>query len=147
VRALLALAVLSLSGACASERCCSGIERLDAPGRKDTLPFSHVVNAGGFSFIAGTLGTDPATGQAPADPEQEVRAMLDGFRDKLVLAGLGMDDLVQVQVYCSDVGLYDLFNRVYAEYFTSGFPSRAFIGSGPLLRGCRFEIQGIAASR
>ncbi|HEX6882803.1 MAG TPA: RidA family protein [Planctomycetota bacterium] len=151
MKAFLALALLPLLGACATDggrgRCCTGIERLNTPGRADTLPFSHVVNAGGFSFIAGTLGTDPATGQAPADPEAEVRAMLDGFRAKLELAGLGMDDLVQVQVYCSDVSLYELFNRVYAGYFTAGFPSRAFIGSGPLLRGCRFEIQGIAAQR
>jgi enamine deaminase RidA (YjgF/YER057c/UK114 family) len=147
VRAVALLALVSLLDACVSERCCAGLERHDASGRTDTLPFSHVVEAGGFAFIAGTLGTDPATGQAPADPEQEVRAMLDGFRQKLELVGLGMDDLVQVQVYCSDVSLYELFNRVYAGYFTAGFPARAFIGSGPLLRGCRFEIQGIAASR
>lgn len=146
-QALAVLACVPALAACVSGRCCDALERLDAPGRKDTLPFSHGVLAGGFYFVAGTLGTDPASGQPPADPEQEVRAMLDGFRAKLALADLGMDDLVQVQVYCSDVALYDLFNRVYAGYFTTGFPARAFIGSGPLLRGCRFEIQGIAARR
>lgn len=127
----------------------SSVQHLNAPGRSDTLPFSHGVLAGDFYFVAGTLGTDPATGKPPADPEQEARAMLDDFRKKLELAGLTMDDLVQVQVFCSDLGLYDTFNRVYAGYFNvspgGGFPARAFIGSGPLLRGCRFEIIGIAA--
>jgi len=141
------LALVATLASCASDRCCEGLERLNTAGRKDTLPFSHGVLAGGFYFVAGTLGTDPATGQAPADPETEVRAMLDDFRKKLELAHLGMDDLVQVQVFCSDIALYELFNRVYAGYFTAGFPARAFIGSGPLLRGCRFEIQGIAARR
>lgn len=138
-----ALVALLLAAGCASTS--SGSEHLNAPGRGDTLPFSHGVLAGDLYFVAGTLGVDPVTGKPPADPEAETRAMLDDFRKKLELAGLGMDDLVQVQVFCSDLALYDLFNRVYASYFTGPTPARAFIGSGPLLRGCRFEIQGIAA--
>ncbi len=35
------------------------------------------------------------------------------------------------------------FNEVYRTYFTKDFPARAFIGPGPLLRGGRFEMQGI----
>jgi len=123
------------------------IQHLNTPGRTDTLPFSHAVLAGGFVFLAGTLGLDPATGKPPADPEQEARAMLDDFKKKLELEGLTMDDLVQVQVFCSDLSLYDGFNKVYASYFKREFPARAFIGSGPLLRGCHFEIIGIAAQR
>jgi enamine deaminase RidA (YjgF/YER057c/UK114 family) len=147
MRSLAFLVLLAALAACASARAHRGIERVNQPGRTDTLPFSHGVLAGDFYFVAGTLGIDPANGKPPADPEQEVRAMLDEFRAKLELVGLGMDDLVQVQVFCSDLTLYELFNRVYATYFTAGFPARAFLGTGPLLRGCRFEIQGIAARR
>jgi 2-iminobutanoate/2-iminopropanoate deaminase len=140
----LSLGVLVLlASACSAPR--SSLEHLNASGRSDTLPFSHAVVAGDLVFVAGTLGIDPATGAPPADPEAEVRLMLDDFRAKLALAGLGMDDLVQVQVYCPDLALYEPFNRVYATYFDGAFPARAFIGSGPLLRGCRFEIIGIAA--
>lgn len=143
---VLALALPLLASACSSSR--PGPERLNAAGRSDTLPFSHGVLAGDFYFVAGTLGIDPATGKPPADVEQEIRLMLDDVQAKLALAGLGLDDLVAVQVYCSDLALYETFNRVYAGYFTPGaFPARAFIGSGPLLRGCRFELQGTAARR
>jgi len=58
-----------------------------------------------------------------------------------------MDDLVSVQVFCSDVALFGAFNDVYRGYFTKGFPARAFLGSGPLLSGARFEVQGIAVKR
>lgn len=146
MRRLVSVLVL-LAAACSSTRSSGSMQHLNAPGRSDTLPFSHGVLAGDLYFLAGTLGLDPATGKPPPDAEQEARAMLDDFRKKLELAGLGMDDLVQVQVYCPDLALYELFNRVYASYFTRGFPTRAFIGSGPLLRGCRFEIIGIAARR
>lgn len=71
--------------------------------------------------------------------------MLDVFRETLLRAGLTMNDLVYVQLFCSDVSLFDKFNSIYRTYFTGPFPARAFIGSGPLLFGARFEIQGIAA--
>jgi 2-iminobutanoate/2-iminopropanoate deaminase len=123
------------------------MRHLNAPGRADKLPFSHGIVAGDLYFVAGTLGLDPS-GKPPTDPEAEARLMLDDFRAKLALADLAMEDLVAVTVYCPDLALYDAFNRVYASYFPSGrYPTRAFIGSGPLLRGCRFEIQGTAALR
>jgi enamine deaminase RidA (YjgF/YER057c/UK114 family) len=143
-----ALVLVLLATACSSSRSApeEPMQHLNAPGRTDTLPFSHGVLAGDFLFLAGTLGLD-STGKPPADAGEEARAMLDDFKKKLGLAGLTMDDLVQVQVFCSDLAHYDVFNKVYATYFKGGFPARAFIGSGPLLRGCRFEIIGIAARR
>jgi 2-iminobutanoate/2-iminopropanoate deaminase len=58
-----------------------------------------------------------------------------------------MDDLVSVQVFCSDVKHYDAFNAVYRTYFKREFPARAFIGVGTLLFNARFEVQGIAVRR
>ena len=43
-----------------------------------------------------------------------------------------MDDLVTVQVFCSDISLFDTWNKVYPTYFTKELPARAFLGSGPL---------------
>ena len=62
-------------------------------------------------------------------------------------AGMSMDDLVQVQIYCSDVSLFERFNKVYGGYFKRELPARAFLGSGPLLFGARFEMMGIAVKR
>ena len=58
-----------------------------------------------------------------------------------------MEDLVFVQVFSSDVSDYDAFNSVYRTYFQQDFPARAYIGSGTLLFGARFEIQSIAVAR
>ena len=71
--------------------------------------------------------------------------MLDGVRAVLAEAGMQMNDLVYVQIFCPDVSLFDSFNAVYRQYFSGDLPARAFIGSGPLLFGARFEIIGIAA--
>ena len=116
-------------------------------GTNPELPFSRAVQTGGVLWVAGHLGLDPETQRAPADPAVEAELMLDAFSGTLEVAGMTMDDLVQVQVFCSDVGLYDVFNNAYAKRFSGSFPARAFIGSGTLLRGARFEIMGVAVRR
>ncbi|MGE3879735.1 MAG: RidA family protein [Planctomycetota bacterium] len=119
----------------------------DLPGRTDARPYHHLVVNGDTAYVAGTIGIDPATGRAPADAREEVRLALDGVRRKLALVGLTMDDLISVQVFCSDLTLYDTFNEVYASFFERNFPVRAFIGSGPILFDGRFEICAVAALR
>ncbi|MEP7340061.1 MAG: Rid family hydrolase [Acidobacteriota bacterium] len=118
---------------------------INLPGKNAQLPSSDGVMVGNTLYLAGRLGTDPKTGQIPSDLEQEIRLLLDGFKDVLGQAGMTMDDLVAVTIYCPDLTLYDKFNSVYRSYYKKDFPARAFIGSGPLLRGAHFEMQGIAA--
>jgi reactive intermediate/imine deaminase len=114
------------------------------PGRKDTLPYSDAVLAGNTLYLAGKIGIDPETGKPPVELEKEIRFLLDGMKTTLAAADLTMDDLVSVTIFCPDLSLYDKFNEIYRTYFTKDFPARAFIGSGPLLRGGRFEAQAIA---
>lgn len=117
---------------------------INLPNKAANLPFSDGVLVGDTLYLAGRLGTDPKTNQIPADIEQEARLMLDGIKAVLTEAGMTMDDLVLVQIFCSDVSLYDKFNPIYRSYFTKNTPARAFLGSGTLLRGAHFELQGIA---
>jgi 2-iminobutanoate/2-iminopropanoate deaminase len=108
-------------------------------------PFSEGVMAGDTLYVAGHIGLDAATGQAAGDVETEARLAMDAVKHTVEHAGLTMDDLVSVTVYCTDLDLYDKFNAVYRTYFHARFPTRAFIGVNKLVRGARFEIAGIAA--
>ncbi len=110
-------------------------------------PFSDAVLVGDTLYIAGRIGVDPKTGKPPEDLEQEIHILLDGFKSVLAEAGMTMDNLVFVQVFCPDLALYGKFNDVYKSYFGKDYPARAFIGSGPLLRGGHFEMNGIAVKR
>lgn len=108
------------------------------------MPFSDAVLTGDTLYIAGRIGFRPGTTEVPKDPAEEARNMLDGVRAVLGEADMEMSDLVYVQIFCSDVSLFETFNGVYRQYFSGGLPARAFIGSGPLLFGARFEIIGMA---
>ena len=108
-------------------------------------PFSGAVMTDETLYISGMLGLE--NGQVPSDPAQEARNVLNAIQDTLQEAGMSMDDLVYVQIFCSDVSHYDAFNAVYRTYFSQEFPARAFIGAGTLLFDARFEIQAIAVKR
>lgn len=117
---------------------------INLPDRSVQAPFSDAILVGDTLYLAGRIGFVPKTNKPPDDPEEEARLVLDGMRTVLLQAGMTMDDLVTVTVYCPDVSLFNKFNGVYRTYFHGNFPARAFIGSGPLLFGGRFEVQGIA---
>lgn len=109
-----------------------------------TFPFSTALWMGETCHVSGHLGIELATGMGPEDPEEEARLMMENFRDTIVAAGLGMDDLVAVEVFCTDLTLFAMFNRVYLEFLTEPYPARAFLGVSALLFGRRFEILGTA---
>lgn len=108
-------------------------------------PFSGAVLTDDTLYLSGMLGLE--NGQVPADPAQEARNVLNAIQATLEEAGMTMDDLVYVQIFCSDVAHYDAFNAVYRTYFSQEYPARAFIGAGTLLFDARFEIQAIAVKR
>ena len=111
----------------------------------DAPLFSGAVLVGNTLYLSGNLGLN--RGQVPETAAEEARNVLDNIKRTLEAADMTMDDLVSVQIFCSDVSHYAAFNDVYRTYFTQEFPARAFIGSGQLLFGARFEVQGIAVKR
>jgi 2-iminobutanoate/2-iminopropanoate deaminase len=111
------------------------------------LPFSDGVLVGNTLYIAGHIGLDPKTGAPPAGAEDEARMVMDGIKQTVELAGLTMDDVVSVQIFCTDLKFYDTFNSVYKTYFHGDYPARAFVGIDKLLRGGRYEVMGIAVKR
>jgi 2-iminobutanoate/2-iminopropanoate deaminase len=124
----------------------SYIEHVNPPGSAP-LPFSDGVVAGDTLYLAGQIGIDVHTGKAAADPGSEAHLVMEAVKRTLERAGLKMDDLVSVTVFCTDLSLYDSFNTVYSGYFHGHYPARAFIGASQLVRGAHFEVMGVAIRR
>jgi len=113
-----------------------------------TAPFSDSILAGNTLYLAGRIGIDPKTGKVPEKIEDEVKVLLDGEKEVLAQAGMTMDDLVYVQIACTDLSLFQKFNPIYASYFsTKDYPAREFIGAASLLAGGHFELQAIAVKK
>ncbi len=117
------------------------------PADAKPLPFSDAVLVANTLFISGHIGLDAKTGMAPADPEEEAKLVMEGIKKTVESAGLTMDDLVTVQVFCTDLKYYDTFNSVYKTYFHGDYPARSFIGAEKLLRNGKYEVLGIAVKK
>jgi 2-iminobutanoate/2-iminopropanoate deaminase len=113
----------------------------------DKRPFSQAVEAGGTLYIAGSLGLDPKTGQAPADTKLEMQLVMEAVRQTVEASGYQMDDLVDLKIFCTDLTLYAAFNEIYLPYFHGHLPARSFIGVDKLLRGAHIEVAGIAVKK
>jgi len=125
-------------------------ERTYIDGRSATdsnvPPFSGAVRVGDTLYLSGSIGLDE-NNEVPDDAGEEARLVLNSIKGTLEKAGMSMDDIVSVQVFCSDVKHYQAFNDVYRTFFTKEFPARAFLGAGTLLFNARFEVQAVAVKR
>jgi 2-iminobutanoate/2-iminopropanoate deaminase len=148
VAALLAAGFLVESGAFSQATPQATRRAINLPDDNPKLPFSGAILAGNTLYLSGRIGLDSKTGQAPAAIDDEIRILLDHIKATLSEAGMTMDDLVYVQIACTDLSLYDKFNTAYRSYFSvKDLPAREFIGAATLLRGGHFEVQAIAVKR
>ncbi|MBN1906518.1 MAG: RidA family protein [Deltaproteobacteria bacterium] len=91
-------------------------------------PYSQAVRAGNTLYLSGQLGLDPATGKlAGQDFETQARQAIKNQKAILEAAGFSLKDVVQCQVFVTDMKRYPAFNAIYKEYFTGGFPARAVL--------------------
>jgi 2-iminobutanoate/2-iminopropanoate deaminase len=145
--ALVVAGLVTVRGAFSQAPAQSSRRAIHLPDANPQLPFSDGILAGNTLYLAGRIGLDK-TGKPPAEVNDEVKILLDQIKAVLEQAGMTMDDLVYVQIACTDLSLFDKFNAIYRTYFTTkDLPAREFIGAAALLRGGHFELQAIAVRR
>jgi 2-iminobutanoate/2-iminopropanoate deaminase len=109
------------------------------------FPFSPIVEANGFVFLAGQIGDAPGShGPVPGGIEAETRAMLENVGRLLRAAALDYRDVVKATVYLTDIADFAAMNAVYREYFPVEPPTRATVAVAALAVGARIEIEVMA---
>ena len=113
------------------------------------LPFADALLVDGKTlYLSGRIGLlpnqSPGHFAVPENVEYEANLLMQDLVRILALVGMTPEHLVQLQIFSSDVTLWERFNAVYRTYFHGPLPPRAFLGTGTLLFGARFELQGIA---
>lgn len=81
------------------------------------LPFSKAVRAGGFLFLSGQIPLGKDGAPLRASIEDQATNVLERIAATLAQLGSGMQDVVRVTVWLSDLALFARFNAVYAEHF------------------------------
>ena len=104
------------------------------------LPFTPGILVDGTLYVAGFSGEDPQTGAVPRDFETEVKQVLEKIGVILKAADMQYSDVVSVQVYLTDMKLFERMNAVYRNYFPEPRPTRTIAGIARLIGCSKIEI-------
>jgi len=104
-------------------------------------PYSQAIQAGETLYLAGQIGLDPVTGElVPGGVEAEARQVMANLGAVLEAAGFDFADVVQTQIFLTDLGAFAAVNAIYGEFFGADPPARATVGVAALPRGAAVEI-------
>lgn len=108
-------------------------------------PYSQAMLVGNTLYISGQLGIDPATCKlVEGGTAEQTRQAFENIKAILSAANMGLENIVQVQVFLADIGDFAAMNEVYGSYFESDFPTRAAFEVANLPAGAKVEILATA---
>ena len=107
-------------------------------------PYSQAVRAGNTVYLSGQIPLDPKTGElVKGDIQLEARRAFDNLKAVAGAAGEGLQQVVRVTIYLTDLGDFAKVNEVMAGYFQEPYPARATVGVAALPRGARIEVDAV----
>ena len=131
--------------ACESES--NGLKKVIATDQapKAIGPYSQAILVDGTLYLAGQIALDPSSGKlVEGGIEVQTRRVMQNLNAVLDAAGYQFDDVVQTQVFLSNLNHYKAMNSVYATYFEERPPARAVVQAARIPRDALVEIMMVA---
>jgi 2-iminobutanoate/2-iminopropanoate deaminase len=107
-------------------------------------PYSQVIKAGGFLFLAGQIPLTSENVMNEGDVVQQAHQVMNNLQAVLEKAGATLNHVVKTTIFLADLNDFEVVNKVYAEYFQEPYPARSTIQAARLPKGARIEIDAIA---
>jgi reactive intermediate/imine deaminase len=103
--------------------------------------YSQAVKCGGTVYVSGQIPLDPVSGQlVTGDIEAHIRRVFDNLKAIVGAAGGDFSNVAKLNVFLTDLGNFQLVNKVMSEYFHEPYPARAAIGVAALPKGAQVEM-------
>ena len=100
--------------------------------------------AGSWIFISGQVGVPLPPDKGSVTFEQEVRTTFERIRDSLGKLGAGMNHVVSIKTYLTDLGPDAVFSRIRGEFFPKDPPTSTAVQVAGLLLNAKIEIDAVA---
>lgn len=108
--------------------------------------YSQAVVHNGLVYVSGQLPINPETGERLLGPiEDQTEQVLRNVEAILRAAGSGLERVLRMTVYVSDIILWAQVNAVYERVLGAHRPARAVVPVGELHYGFQIEIEAVAA--
>ena len=109
--------------------------------------YSQAIIHNGVVYVAGQLPIKPgSTDRSVGSIEEQTEQTLRNVESILQAAGSGLDRVLQMTIYVSDIELWGGVNTAYARVMGAHKPARAVVPVKDLHYGYQIEIQAIAAT-
>ena len=110
-------------------------------------PYSQAVKAGGLMFISGQIPLNPETGDLVSGSiEDEANQVLQNIKSICEAAGHGMEDIVKITIFLTDLSNFATVNEVMKKHFSEPYPARATVEISGLPLGVNVEIEAIVST-
>lgn len=109
------------------------------PGTQPNGRFSPGLLVGDTLYVSGMVGRTK-DGKVPEKFEDEVQATFDNINEVMKIAGMSFANAVAVQVYLTDMELFDRMNAVYVKNVPDPRPTRTTVGVSKLVGTSKIEI-------
>ncbi|MGA2814073.1 MAG: RidA family protein [Candidatus Acidiferrum sp.] len=123
----------------------TGKQAVEVSGLKPSKAYSAGMLTHDRLFVSTMLGSDPVSGNVPANPAAQVDFALDRLKLVVEAAGLSLDNMVFVNPYLTSEIPMRIMNEHYARRFEFGnTPGRATIEVSSLPEGASIAYTGVA---
>jgi 2-iminobutanoate/2-iminopropanoate deaminase len=120
----------------------AAVPNVDGTAGQPNANFAAGVRVGSRFFVTGTLGNTP---ENKGDMRAQTRETLARMGRVLKAGGFGFGDVVEVNVYITDITKFDELNAAYREAFPKDFPARTTVQARNVTADGIVEIVMIAA--
>jgi 2-iminobutanoate/2-iminopropanoate deaminase len=107
-------------------------------------PYSQAVIAGGLMFLSGQIPLTASGELVQGTVAEQAEQVLKNLKAVLGAAGLGLEHVVRVGIFLTDMNDFSAVNEVYGRHFTSHYPARATVAVVGLPKGAAVEMDAVA---
>ena len=106
--------------------------------------YSQALAVGPTVYLSGQIPLDPESMQiVDGGIRREVEQVLANLGAVAAAAGGGLEDIVKLTVYLTDLADFETVNQAMACTFGEPYPARAAVQVAALPRGARVEIDAV----
>ena len=115
-----------------------------APAAVGTYSQAVAITDGATIYLSGQIPLVPETMEViEGGIENEIHQIFKNLSAVCEEAGGGLNDIVKLNIFLTDLNNFALLNEIMATYFEQPYPARAAIGIKELPKGVSVEMDGV----